>query len=100
MEIGMLWFDDGPAPIKEKVSQAVEFYSDKFGKKPTHCLVHPSTLDGREGVIAGVSVRQAKNVMPNHYWVGVDEKARRNHRQAVRRSQQAAQAGQLSERAA
>jgi len=76
MEIGMLWFDDSPNSLREKVSQAVAFYQDKFGEKPTHCLVHPSTLNGSEGVIAGVQVREARNVMPNHYWIGIDEKAR------------------------
>jgi hypothetical protein len=73
MEIGMLWFDDGPTSLKEKVSQAVAFYEQKFGEKPTHCLVHPKTLNGGEGDVAGVSVRKARNVMPNHYWIGVEE---------------------------
>jgi hypothetical protein len=73
MEIGMLWFDDGPTSLKDKVSQAVAFYEQKFGEKPTHCLVHPNTLNGGEGDIAGVSVRKARNVMPNHYWIGVEE---------------------------
>lgn len=73
MEIGMLWFDDGPNSLKDKVSQAVAFYEQKFGEKPTHCLVHPNTLNGGEGDIAGVSVRKARNVMPNHYWIGIEE---------------------------
>ena len=73
MEIGMLWFDDGPKPLQEKVAQAVAFYEDKFGDKPTHCLVHPSTLNGGEGLVGSVQVRKARNVMPNHYWIGVEE---------------------------
>ncbi len=74
MEIGMLWFDDGPKPLQEKVEQAVAFYEEKFGNKPTHCLVHPSTLNGGEGLVGSVMVRKARNVMPNHYWIGVEEK--------------------------
>jgi hypothetical protein len=74
MEIGMLWFDDGPKPLQEKVQQAAAFYEDKFGNKPTHCLVHPSTLNGGEGLVGSVMVRKARNVMPNHYWIGVEEK--------------------------
>ncbi len=73
MEIGMLWFDDGPKTVDEKVGQAVAFYTDKFGRKPTHCLVHPTTLDGSEGVMSGVMVQAARNVMPHHYWIGIDE---------------------------
>jgi hypothetical protein len=73
MEIGMLWFDDGPNSLNDKVSQAVAFYEQKFGEKPTHCLVHPKTLNGGEGDVAGVTVRKARNVMPNHYWIGVEE---------------------------
>ena len=73
MEIGMLWFDDGPTKLQDKVSQAVAFYEQKFGEKPTHCLVHPNTLNGGEGDVAGVAVRKARNVMPNHYWIGIEE---------------------------
>ncbi len=74
MEIGMLWFDDGPTTLKDKVSQAAAFYEQKFGEKPTHCLVNPKTLNGGEGDVAGVTVRKARNVMPNHYWIGIEEK--------------------------
>jgi hypothetical protein len=78
MEIGMLWFDDGNGSMEDKVSQAVTFYQGKFGETPTHCLVHPSTLDGnQEGLVSGVKVRKARNVMPNHYWIGVDETSKK-----------------------
>ena len=81
MEIGMLWFDDGKNSIEEKVGKAVTFYQGKFGETPTHCLVHPSTLDGnQEGLVSGVKVRKARNVMPNHYWIGVEEAARKSGR--------------------
>ena len=79
MEIGMLWFDDTKGSMQEKVSQAVTFYQGKFGETPTHCLVHPSTLDGnQEGLVSGVKVRKARNVMPNHYWIGVEETAKKS----------------------
>jgi hypothetical protein len=85
MDIGMLWFDDSKTPLPDKVSQAVTFYQDKFGEKPTHCLVHPETLSGEgEGIVAGVQVRTARNVMPNHYWIGVDEKSSRVQTSALR----------------
>jgi hypothetical protein len=77
MEIGMLWFDDGPNSIQEKVNQAVAFYTDKFGKKPTHCLVNPATLNGGDGTISGIEVKSARTVMPDHYWVGIEEQNRK-----------------------
>ncbi|MES0338525.1 MAG: hypothetical protein ACNYZI_05215 [Anaerolineales bacterium] len=93
MEIGMLWFDDGKSSMKEKVSQAVNFYQGKFGETPTHCLVHPSTLDGKqEGLISGVNVRKARNVMPNHYWIGVDESSKKSRKKKkVKQSEPALQ---------
>ncbi len=73
MEIGMLWFDDGPAPFVEKVEQAVAYYREKYGHGPTHCLVHPETLNGGKNKVSGVVVKEAHNVMPHHYWIGTEE---------------------------
>jgi hypothetical protein len=80
MEIGMLWFDDGPHALKDKVRKAVAFYTEKYGRKPTLCLVNPETLNGGDGVLAGVEVRDAPMVMRDHFWVGVDDKPQRNTR--------------------
>ena len=73
MEIGMLWFDDSQASLGEKVKQAAVYYRQKYGHGPTHCLVHPQTLNGGKGKISGVVMREAHNVMLNHYWIGTDE---------------------------
>jgi hypothetical protein len=73
MDIGMLWFDDQSASTSEKIQRAVSFYTEKYGRRPTLCLVNPTTLNGGEGIMAGVKVRKARNVMPDHYWIGVDE---------------------------
>jgi len=73
MDIGMLWFDDESASTSEKIQRAVSFYTEKYGRRPTLCLVNPATLNGGEGIMAGVKVRKARNVMPDHYWIGVDE---------------------------
>jgi hypothetical protein len=73
MEIGMLWFDDSPTPFVEKVQQAVAYYQEKYGHGPTHCLVHPETLNGGKNKVSGVVVREAHNVMPHHYWIGTEE---------------------------
>lgn len=73
MEIGMLWFDDSPDSLNKKVVEAVGFYSKKYGREPTLCLVNPSMLEAEEGVIAGIQVRRARSVLPGHFWIGVDE---------------------------
>jgi hypothetical protein len=73
MEVGMLWFDDSKASLSDKVKQAVDYYRQKYGHGPTHCLVNPKTLGDGKGQISGVVVREAHNVMPNHYWIGTDD---------------------------
>ncbi len=77
MEIGMLWFDDSQLTTAEKISRAVTFYDEKYGRMPTLCLVHPDTLNGGEEIMAGVEIRQARSVMPDHFWIGVDDKQKR-----------------------
>jgi len=73
MDIGMLWFDDTNRPLKDKVARAVGYYADKYGRQPTTCLVHPQTLNGGQGTLAGVEVRGSVSVMPHHFWVGIEE---------------------------
>jgi len=78
MDIGMLWFDDGSVSMSEKIQRAVTFYTEKYGRRPTLCLVNPATLNDSEGVMAGVKVRKARCVMPDHYWIGVDDKGKQS----------------------
>jgi hypothetical protein len=91
MEIGMLWFDDSHLSLTEKISRAVAFYDEKYGRAPTLCLANPITVNGGERIVAGVQVRQARTVMPNHFWIGVDEKSRR--RRSARAPSQAEKKG-------
>ncbi len=69
----MLWFDNSSRSLKEKVKDASVFYQEKYGQVPTLCFVNPITLDGEEGRSNGVEVRKARTVMPNHFWIGVDQ---------------------------
>lgn len=73
MEIGMLWFDEGPGSVKEKVSRAAEFYAAKYGEKPTVCMIHPDTLGSREGRVGGIQLLAERSILPNHFWIGVEE---------------------------
>lgn len=78
MNVGMLWFDnDLRMSLDGKVARAADFYSTKYGRKPTLCFVHPSMLSGQTQnsaplSVGGVEVRSNRSVMPNHFWIGVN----------------------------
>jgi hypothetical protein len=74
MDIGMLWYDDDrKRPLGEKVARAVEHYRAKYGAVPTVCYVNPVTLrDGAESA-AGVQLLKARNVLVDHFWIGVGD---------------------------
>lgn len=76
MDIGMLWYDDdGKRPLGEKVSRAVNFYKTKYGVAPTVCFVNPATLKDGPDSAGGVQLRSARNVLVDHFWIGVGETA-------------------------
>lgn len=74
MDIGMLWYDDDhKRPLNERVSKAVDYYKAKYGVVPTVCFINPATLkDGPESA-AGVQLRSARNVLVDHFWLGIGE---------------------------
>lgn len=79
MRIGLLWFDNRPdAPLEEKIRQAALRYRQKFGRPPNCCYVHPNTLTGasKDSVqVNGFAVRVIPigNVLPHHFWIGLEE---------------------------
>jgi hypothetical protein len=74
----MLWFDDdAKRGLEEKVARAVAHYKQKYGQMPTLCFVNPATLNGGPDVAAGVQIKRARSVLPNHFWVGVGDPAAR-----------------------
>ncbi len=75
MEIGMLWFDDSQRTLEEKLRRAMEHYITKYGHSPTLCFVHPETLNGGPDIVAGLHVRKSRLVMPNHFWIGFEDRA-------------------------
>jgi hypothetical protein len=90
MDIGMLWYDDDTKrPLGEKVARAVDYYKTKYGSVPTVCFVNPVTLndapDAAAGgspsslLVAGVHIRSARNVMVDHFWIGVGESNGNGH---------------------
>jgi len=86
MDIGMLWFDDSPRPLGEKVRRAATYYAEKYGRQPTLCLVNPTTWDGQPGDKIPVELRQARLVLPNHFWIGIDDEARPAEQRAKRKA--------------
>jgi hypothetical protein len=66
------WFDDTRKKSpNEKIEEAVERYTAKFGKMPTLCLVNAVDATTYEGL----EVRVAPFVSPNHFLVGEEEKS-------------------------
>ncbi len=73
MDIGLLWFDNGSQrSLKEKIGNAVSHYAQRFGDKPTVCYMHPDTLDADFNSLKGVRLKTAMNVLPHHFWVGME----------------------------
>ena len=86
MNIGMLWFDNDPAAgLSVKVERAAAYYRTKYGKTANLCFVHPSMIpvaapaapqqspDGKPLTMAGVEIRSNRSVLPNHFWIGVNQ---------------------------
>lgn len=69
MKTGMLWFDNDPKRLPaEKIRRAADYYQNKYGLRPNLVFVNPR--DG-ETEVSGIAVEASKQVLVNHYWVGV-----------------------------
>ena len=81
MQTGLLWFDNSPGrELLAKVQDAAGRYREKFGALPTTCYVNQGALDGRDPIVPlagapGGALRlvPASNILPNHFWIGVEE---------------------------
>ncbi len=76
MDIGMLWYDDdNRRSLSEKVARAVDFYKTKYGSPPTVCFINPATLKDKAApeTAGGIQLRSARNVLVDHFWLGVGE---------------------------
>ena len=71
MKIGMLWIDaDSKKSFTEKCNRAIEYYTEKYGKKPTMIMVHPSTIIES---LPEVEIKKSRSVLPKHFWVGIED---------------------------
>ena len=75
MKVGMLWFDgDRSAAVRERIERAVSYYRQKYGALPNICVSHPTTLGSdRTKRVAGVRIEKSRCVLPDHFWVGIEE---------------------------
>lgn len=75
MDIGMLWYDDTKRDLDSKVARAVEHYKTKYGTAPTLCFMNPAALAEKNApdTAAGLLLRPARTILPNHFWIGVGE---------------------------
>jgi hypothetical protein len=69
----LVWYDnDRKRKLEEKVAQAAERYTERFGVAPAIVLLNPAQA-GEAEVVAGIPVRATSLVLPNHVYIGVDE---------------------------
>jgi len=79
MNIGMLWFDnDTKTDLSAKIKRAASYYKEKYGQNPNLCFVHPSMLKAPPTPEVGIELRTTRSVLPNHFWLGVNQGARNN----------------------
>ncbi|MGD2079099.1 MAG: hypothetical protein PVH18_12000 [Chloroflexota bacterium] len=72
MKVGMLWLDDDrQTTLEDKVLRAADYYREKYGQAPDLCLVHKTTVD-QEKQVGKIRVQPAKNILPHHFWMGVN----------------------------
>ena len=71
MNTGMMWLDtDSKLSLDEKIRRAAEYYQQKYGQQPDTCLVNKVMLAAEKRVDM-IEVHPARNVLPNHFWVGM-----------------------------
>lgn len=72
MKSGMLWFDNDPKrPLTEKVERAAARFVEKYGQPANLCYANPATAEAQ--TIGAITVKQARSILPNHFWLGVSE---------------------------
>lgn len=73
MRVGMLWFDGNTGmQVEQRVERAASYYREKYGRRPTLCLVNPDLeAAGLPAQVGEVELRALDTVLPNHFWIGV-----------------------------
>jgi len=70
MKRGMLWYDNLEGkPFNERIENAVNYFSQKYGKKPEQCYVHPEMIDGQNESGLSIKVIADEKILRNHIWI-------------------------------
>lgn len=73
MNYGMLWFDNEPTDLAQKVRRASEYYKKQYQEQPNMCQVHTTMLD-KECIMAGIHIIPVQYIRPHHLWIGKEKK--------------------------
>lgn len=84
MQTGLLWYDSDPhRGLAAKVEDAAQRYQEKFGSVPNTCYVNQAELNDQNLAVSlsgaqsgALRVLPARNILPHHFWVGVEDNAR------------------------
>lgn len=83
MQTGLLWFDSDPTrSVSAKAAEAARRYREKFGVLPNTCYINQAALGGTESAVTLQAVPSdgvlrllpAANILPHHFWIGVEDK--------------------------
>ena len=81
MKEGLLWFDDQKTETTTEavLSQAADAYQRKFGANPDTVHIHPDQMNGAGPYVEdpGVWVWPKDNVLPYHYFIGIERSEER-----------------------
>lgn len=73
MKEGLLWYDNDPQrKLVDKVQQAARCYQAKLRHKPTVCYINAGEFNTKIDKISGIHLKPATNVLPHHFFVGVE----------------------------
>lgn len=72
MDIGLLWYSNDPKmSLTAKIAAGIAYYKDKYGQTPNLVLINPKTLGVEIVSIPGVSIETRREILPNHFLIGV-----------------------------
>lgn len=73
----MLWqMDESKLPIAERISKAIAYFKDKYGRLPRFVLMSSRETElPQRGVVDGITVARTKNVPPGHLYLVLDDGA-------------------------
>lgn len=80
MNVGMLWWCDvmdknmdAAVKLAANLRQASDYYKNKYGMTPDRCFVNIAALSAASE-LGGIRVRPVTWILPNHLWMGVEDK--------------------------